>query len=69
MKVQLPLLGLWSTHVFAQFTAFGSSVAFALLGAAVAAQVVAPVARDTVATMESLSKRVRIDYLCSSFKL
>lgn len=58
-----------TTHVFAQFTAFGTIVAFALVDAAISARVAAPIARDAAHAIGSLSKRVRIDHKYSSFEL
>ena len=55
--------------MFVQFTAFGSIIAFALVGTAVAAQVAGPSAPDSAPAKDDLSKRVRNDSLWSSFEL
>lgn len=49
-----------------QSIAFGSFIAFAVIGAATAAQVPAPVARNIASDMADLFERVRIIHLLCS---
>ena len=58
---------LWSAHLFAQLTAIGSVISFALVGVTISARVAVRVAPGAAAAMDGLSKRVRIHYTCSSF--